>query len=157
MRASESDRVVDEYLAGRLTRRQMVLRLMALGAAAGGAGGAARAATQDGAPTFQAKAVDHVALSVTDLDRSAAWYERHLGLRVTSRDAESVFLSVGDDFLALFKGEMSGLHHYSFAIDGYDQQENARRLREAGLTPKLRGNRTYFDDPDGIEVQVSGA
>jgi catechol-2,3-dioxygenase len=154
MPAIEPDRVVDDYLAGRMSRRQMVARLMALGAAAAGAGRVARAA-QD-APTFQAVSVDHIALSVTDLDRSRAWYEKHLGLTTTSQDDSSVFMDAGNDFVALFRSDTPGLDHYSFGIRNYDQQENARRLRAAGLEPKLRGNRTYFDDPDGIEVQVSG-
>jgi hypothetical protein len=157
MGRSEAERAVDQFVAGRLTRRDLITRLMALGAAFGGAP-AARAAAADGAPTFSAEAVDHVALSVTDVARSRDWYVRHLGLRVTSDGGSSAFLSCrGGDFLALFQGGPPGLHHYSFGIPAYDQQEAARRLRAAGLTPKLRGGRTYFDDPDGIEVQVSPA
>ncbi|MFG0274562.1 MAG: VOC family protein [Phycisphaerales bacterium] len=154
MGTTTADGVVDGFLRGEVSRRELVATLMGLGAAAATGTRIARAA-QD-APTFRAVSVDHIALSVTDLERSRAWYERHLGLTTTSRDASSVFLDAGDDFVALFKGETPGLHHFSFGIRNYDQQENARRLRAAGLEPKLRGGRTYFDDPDGIEVQVSG-
>jgi catechol-2,3-dioxygenase len=153
-----AEAVVDGFLRGEVSRREMVMRLMALGAmsATGASLGARPARAAQDAPTFRAVSVDHIALSVTDLDRSRAWYERHLGLTTTSQDASSVFLDAGDDFVALFKSETPGLHHFSFGIRDYDQQENARRLRAAGLEPKLRGGRTYFDDPDGIEVQVSG-
>ncbi|HSD29986.1 MAG TPA: VOC family protein [Vicinamibacteria bacterium] len=154
-----ADRVVDDFVAGRLTRRDLAVRLMALGAAMGGAPAAAgplvRAAEQS-PPTFSAQSVDHVALSVSDVSRSAEWYGRHLGLRVTRQDESSAFLScAGGDFLALFRSPRAGLNHYSFGIRGYDQQDAARRLRDAGLIPKPRGGRLYFDDPDGIEVQVS--
>ena len=29
------------------------------------------------------------------------------------------------------------------------------RLKAAGLTPRRRSDRVYFDDPDGLEVQVA--
>jgi len=159
MSGSEADRVVDEFVAGRLTRRHLIARLTALGAAlTGAAPGRAAGAAQAAGPTFSARSVDHVALSVTDVARSAEWYVRHLGLRVTSEGGTSAFLGCpGGDFLALFAGPRPGLHHFSFGIPDYDQQEAARRLREAGLTPRPRGGRMYFDDPDGIEVQVSPA
>jgi catechol-2,3-dioxygenase len=153
----EADRVVDDFVAGRLPRRKLVGRLLALGAAISGSR-AGVAAAQAAAPTFAARSLDHVALSVTDVARSAAWYVRHLGLTVTSQGATSAFLRcANDDFLALFAGSRPGLHHYSFGIEGYDQRDAARRLRAAGLTPKPSGGRMYFDDPDGIEVQVSPA
>jgi catechol 2,3-dioxygenase-like lactoylglutathione lyase family enzyme len=149
MEGYDADRVVDDFVAGRLTRRDLVTRLMALGAAMA-------EAAEEFAPTFSAQSVDHVALSVSDVSRSAEWYARHLGLRMTRQDASSAFLScAGGDFLALFKSSQAGLNHYSFGVRGYDQQDAARRLRAAGLTPKARGGRMYFDDPDGIEVQVS--
>jgi hypothetical protein len=161
MGGSEADRIVDDFVAGRLTRRDLIARLTALGAALTGTPGLDRtagAAATEGRPSFSAQSVDHVALSVTDVPRSAEWYLRHLGLRVMSQGRTSAFLGcAGGDFLALFQGSRPGLHHYSFGIPDYDQQDAARRLREAGLTPKPRGGRMYFDDPDGIEVQVSPA
>ena len=158
-RGPDAERVVDDFLAGRLDRRGLITRLLGLGAALGGIHGLARVAQASAAaerPTFSAQTVDHIALSVTDVARSVEWYERHLGLRLTSRSSTSAFLGCpGGDFVALFEGSPPGLHHYSFGIQGYDQQEAVRRLREAGLTPKPRGDRMYFDDPDGIEVQIS--
>lgn len=159
MHSANASESVDLFLSGRLSRRQLIGRLMALGAAAAGMGGATRAQpageTAAAGPTFQAASVDHIALNVTDVARSSDWYVRHLGLRVASQGRESAFLYAGQDFLALFRAEQPGLHHYSFGIAGYNQQAAAARLRQAGLVPKLRGGRTYFDDPDGLEVQVS--
>lgn len=158
MRTTDPDYLFNEYDAGRMSRRQLIARLTALGAAAAGLGGATRRASgahAADAPTFSARSIDHIALNVTDVPRSRDWYVRHLGMRVTSEDATTCFLDCGRDFLALFKSDRPGLHHYSYGIDDYNQQEAARRLREAGLAPKLRGSRIYFDDPDGIEVQVS--
>ena len=155
MTHEQPDQLVDEFMRGRISRRQLITRLMALGAAATGIGGAARAALNNEDATFTARSVDHIALNVTDIARSRAWYVKHLGLTVASEDESSCFLDCGDDFVALFKADQPGLHHYSFGVPNYDQQEAARRIRDAGMAPKLRGRRIYFDDPDGIEVQVS--
>jgi len=158
MRTHDANGIVNDYIAGRCSRRDMISGLMALGAAAAGLSGAASAASRTRASaTFTARSIDHVALRVTDIPRSRAWYTEHLGLSVSSESETSCFLTCGDDFLALFKSDAPALDHYSFAIPNYTQDNAARRLRDAGLTPKLRGGRTYFDDPDGIEVQVSGA
>lgn len=155
MTCEHPEQLVHEYERGGLTRRQLIDRLMAIGAAAAGLGAIRSASASVDQPTFAAQSIDHIALSVTDIPRSRDWYVKHLGLSVASESNTSCFLDCGDDFLALFKGERGGLHHYSFGIPNYDQQRAAERLRAAGLTPKLRGRRIYFDDPDGIEVQVS--
>ena len=47
---------------------------------------------------------------------AAVWYERHLGLTTTSQSETSVFLDAGNDFLALFKSDTPGMHHFSFGI-----------------------------------------
>lgn len=152
-------RMVNDYEHGRLSRRQLIAHMTALVGAAATAPllGQAPAAVPAAASTFRAKEVDHVALRVTDIDRSRRWYEKHLGLETTSCDEGSCFLRCGSDFLALFRGQTAGLDHYAFGIDGYSAGAAVAKLEAAGLTAKRRGDRVYFDDPDGLEVQVSAA
>ena len=146
------ERMVDDFEGGRLSRRQLVQRLTA--AAVVLASGARPAAAQ-AERTFQATGVDHLALTVTDVDRSRRFYERHLGLTVTSCNASRCFLNCGRDFLALFRGSRPGLDHFAFAIEGYRPSDAVARLEAAGLAPRRHGNRVYFDDPDNLEVQVT--
>jgi catechol 2,3-dioxygenase-like lactoylglutathione lyase family enzyme len=110
------------------------------------------------ASTFLATGIDHLALSVTDVKRSTAFYQKHLGLRLTRDGGEgSAFLNTsGGDFLALFRADKR-LHHFSFAIPRYDAADAVRRIEAAGLKPDRQQNRVYFPDPDGLIVQVSGA
>ena len=151
---SEISKLVEDYDRGHLTRRQLVAGLAAAATAMAGASRLGATAKQ-ASPTFQATGVDHIALSVTDVARSRQFYEQHLGLRVTRCGSGTCFLQCGEDFLALFRGDKPGLHHYSFAIDDFSADDAVHRLEGAGLTPKRREDRVYFDDPDGLEVQVS--
>ena len=151
----EISKMVEDFERGKMTRRELVGHLTAVMAAMAVVPTVGTAQTE-ATSTFQATSVDHVALSVTDVARSRRFYERHLGLEVTrDNGAESCFLSCGKDFLALFRAQDPGLHHYAFSIDDFSADSVVERLEAAGLTPKRRGNRVYFDDPDGIEVQVS--
>lgn len=163
MSATDPDRLIEEFQAGRISRRDLIVHLMAMGAAMAGVRGMAGAGSgtddeKDDEPTFAAQSIDHIALNVTDIPQSREWYVKHLGMRVMRESRSTCFLRTkgeAGDFLAMFRSDTPGMHHYSFAIPEYDQDEAAQRLREAGLTPKPRGRRMYFDDPDGIEVQVS--
>ena len=40
-------------------------------------------------------------------------------------------------------------------VAAYTADSAVKRLETAGLKPKRRSNRVYFDDPDGLEVQVA--
>ncbi len=156
--SAAAEQIVDAFEHGRLSRRQLVAGLMAIGAASAGFARLARAAepaTQPAA-TFNAASIDHLALSVTDVKRSVAFYQKHLGLRLTRDGGEgSAFLNCGErDFLALFRGERPGMHHFSFSIPNYNAGDAAKRIEAAGLKLRRAGNRVYFPDPDGLEVQV---
>lgn len=154
-------KLVADFEQGRLTRRQLAIRLMGLGAALATFSGTGTAqetdSTRSAEPTFRATGLDHIALDVTDLARSIEFYEKHLGLRVIRGDDNASFLGAGRDFfLTLFRRETAGLNHYCYAIDNYDADTAMERLAAAGLRPRREGNRVYFPDPDGITVQVAG-
>src|SRR5207237_1024005 len=72
--ASDVAAMVEQFVAGRLTRRELVWSLTALVAAAAGAPDAAHG--QQRSTTFEALGLNHPALRVTDLARSQAFYER---------------------------------------------------------------------------------
>ena len=150
---------VEAYDEGRLSRRELVARLTAFGAAAALAGRSALAeegAGTDG-PLFSGRNIDHVALGVSDVNASVAFYERHLGLRKLRGDDRSAFLGRADGgfFLALFQTDEPGLDHFCFGIDDYDPLAAGRKLKDAGREVRQTSGRTYFKDPDGIEVQLA--
>ena len=152
--------MVDQYDRGRLSRRQLITTLTGFAAVAGlvpGAGAAVHpGAVQDtDTSTFQATALNHIALSVTDVGRSRDFYVKHLGLKVTRDGRNSCFLNVGPNFLALFRARQAGLNHYCYTVKGYTADSAAETLQAAGFKPRRAENRVYFDDPDGLEVQLS--
>jgi catechol 2,3-dioxygenase-like lactoylglutathione lyase family enzyme len=156
-----AEKLVTDFEQGRLTRRQLTARLLGLGAAMAATShstGAQDSAIATAAkPTFQATGLDHIALDVTDLARSNAWYGEHLGLRVIRGDGNASFLGQDRDFfLTLFRAERPGLNHYCYRIDRYSADDAMERLAAAKLRPRREGNRVYFPDPDGITVQVAG-
>ena len=157
MQTDIAEQLVDQFERGLLSRRQLASRLIGLGAALAATSNAA-GAEQDKA-TFQATGLDHVALDVKEVARSRDFYIKHLGLAVIRDGGEdNCFLgSGGDFFLTLFRGDRPGLNHYCYAIKDYDAERAEEKLKAAGLKPRREGDRVYFHDPDGIEVQVAGS
>jgi lactoylglutathione lyase len=158
MRPDFADEMIEQFERGKLSRRQLASRLMGLGAALAVVPGAAQA-QQEPESTFRATGLDHVALDVTDVPRSRDFYKKHLGLEVIRDGGEdNCFLgSGGDFFLTLFRGDRPGLNHYCYAIKDYDAARAEEKLKAAGLKPRREGDRVYFHDPDGIQVQVAGS
>ncbi len=154
-----ADQLVEDFERGTLNRRQLAARLMGLGAAMAVGNTAVQAsAGEEGAEsTFPATGLDHIALDVSDVRRSRDFYIEHLGLEVVRESATSCFLGRdGRFFLALFRREPVGMNHYCYVIPSYDPDEAVRSLQAAGLEPRRRNGRVYFDDPDGLVVQVTG-
>jgi catechol 2,3-dioxygenase-like lactoylglutathione lyase family enzyme len=158
MHTDIAEQLVEQFERGLLSRRQLASRLLGLGATLAVTSDAARAG-QDRKGTFQATGLDHVALDVREVARSRDFYVKHLGLEVIRDGGEdNCFLGTGGDFfLTLFRGDRPGLNHYCYAIKDYDADRAEEKLKAAGLKPRREGNRVYFHDPDGIEVQVAGS
>ena len=140
--------LVASYDSGTIDRRQFILAVSAIAAGSG----AARAAT------FQANSLNHVTLAVADPERSREFYEDVLGIEVVSRQENGINLGLGNSFLGLYEIPKPGeIHHFCVGVDGYDIDDAAARLRSRGIEPFVRQDRPeiYFDDPDGVRVQLS--
>jgi catechol 2,3-dioxygenase-like lactoylglutathione lyase family enzyme len=108
-------------------------------------------------PMFRSRAVNHVALRVTDLARSRDFYVRLFGARVIGESATACFLEVGGgDFIALFPSEEPHVEHFCLTVDDYEPDKAAARLEAAGLTVRRAEDRVFFYDPDELLVQLSG-
>lgn len=113
-----------------------------------------------------------VALTVTDLARSVAWYETALGLRVHRQDADAGVAALGageDDVLVLHEDaaatpsprRSSGLYHYALLFP--DREELARAaLRLAATRTPIQGasdhgthEAIYLPDPDGNGIELA--
>jgi methylmalonyl-CoA/ethylmalonyl-CoA epimerase len=115
--------------------------------------------------------IDHVGVAVSDLDASAALYERTFGMpmahreRVESQGVDAALLDVGDGHIELIAplgpetgvGKFlakrgPGLHHVAYAVEDIDSALDA--LRQAGLRliderPRvgIRNSRVAFVHP----------
>jgi catechol 2,3-dioxygenase-like lactoylglutathione lyase family enzyme len=109
--------------------------------------------------------LNHVALTVTDRERSAAFYGRHFGMTERLHADEHLFILGSDDgsVLALSEGEPVGLpptNHFGFqAADGDTVRAARERFRAAGIEETDWQDdgkfvRVQVADPDGYRVDL---
>jgi glyoxylase I family protein len=114
--------------------------------------------------------IEHVSLTVTDIERSAAFFEKLLGWRRRWRGeamngGETIHVGEEDTYLALYtdRGDHAGqrkgrpLNHVGLLVDDLDAAE--RIVLDHGLASFNHGDyapgrRFYFFDWDGIEFEV---
>lgn len=112
--------------------------------------------------------LDHVALLVTDLERSVAYYRDVLGLTTIERpafDFPGAWFRLGtDQELHLIVGRAedaqtrSGANHFALLVDDIDAAR--RTLEERGaviVTRQIRpdgAHQIYLEDPDGHTIEV---
>lgn len=148
--------LLSRFERGRLSRRDLVSALAAL------AGATPAAAIGE---TFQPATINHVTLSVSDLERSRAFYQGILRTEVIGSVPAETDLSLGTGFLALMNvSRPVGIDHLCIGVEGYDAQRIANALEAQGHRPRIltealgvrfRVPQLYVRDPDGIQVQFS--
>lgn len=153
--------LVTDFEAGRMNRRQLVAHLAAWVAVLAGTGARLAAAQPSATPsTFNALELNHLALRVTDLDRSQSFYEKHLGMQLIPTGEQTLprmrFMACGPHVLNLFKAPQSALDHVCFTVADYDPKVALEKLRAQSLAPEQQSDRTYFLDPDSFRLQVGG-
>ena len=152
--------LLDRYENGRLSRRELLVGLSALTAA-----DSTPALAQAPPPPLTPVGIDHVSILVTDLQRSAEFYNRVFGLVTLGEDAPHKILRLGPKpaegqrgkvIVSLRQEPPAGrVDHWAFRIDGFNAEAATPTLKAHGLSPdnKLEYG-FYVRDPDGVVVQM---
>lgn len=143
------------YETGTLTRRNLIKALTMLGVA----GTSASAAGLSGIK------LDHVALQVSDMQRSRDFYVNVFGLVENTSPRANRSLRVdfpNDGFLTLQEFDQGGrLDHICIKVESFDKAVVTERLQEQGITPidlpaaAPGGAGFHVLDPDGVKVQLT--
>ena len=142
--------LLDQFAAGRIDRREATTALAAIAWSLA----ASRPSHGYDSP-FRATGLNHLAVRVSDVARSRDFYRETLGLSVLiDNDPGNCFLRAGEHYFGLFRSAQPGLDHFCFTVDGYDPDGAMETLESLGLEGRRREDRVYFDDPDGLEVQL---
>ena len=162
------ERLVRCFEQGAMSRRELIAGLGALCVAPAVATDAAPSPPQSEPRTpIPLNGIDHIALRVSDLTRSTAFYRDRLGGRIRSQSSDSTFLDIGSQWVALFaRGAVStgyeatrpGVDHISFHSPQHrslDERMGVLRAHRLDPVSPPGSNRVYFRDPDGIILQLS--
>jgi catechol 2,3-dioxygenase-like lactoylglutathione lyase family enzyme len=162
------DSLFDQYDRGRMTRRHLVQALAALvvptNALAQGAG-------RPPAPIVRGLSVNHVALTVTDVPRSFAFYERLFGVTKgwPATDAGTgIHMDFPDGYISIDSvAQQKGvINHFAVAVEHMDR-DAAKRLADKinrelpdakardAYQANTGGSTVNLRDPDGVFVQIS--
>lgn len=122
---------------------------------------------------FQLEGIDHVALAVRDVERSARWYQDVLGLSRLHREVWGSFpavVGVGTTSLALFpvaSGRPDGppgreticVRHIAFRVDRRNFERAQAELRARGIELEFQDHQIahsiYLRDPDGHQLEIT--
>jgi glyoxylase I family protein len=119
--------------------------------------------------------LDHVGLTVSDLDRSLDFYRR-LGLEVLrtngpdAKGARSAVVKVAGQELNIFaradaapidtRDNAAGMHHFCLRMEAASIDELIADVRKAGLEivrgpiKRRDGSSLFLSDPDGVRVEL---
>ena len=119
---------------------------------------------------MELQGIDHVALSVRDIQRAAQWYIDVLGFERRYADVWGdvpTFVCKGTTGITLFPprsgsssvaGEIRMLH-LAFRADGENFLAAKRELKNRGITFEFPDHKIshsiYFCDPDGHELEIT--
>ncbi|MGI8589306.1 MAG: VOC family protein [Chloroflexia bacterium] len=117
--------------------------------------------------------IDHVALTVADMERSVAWYQDTLGLERRHQDVwrVPVMLCAGTTCVALFLADVEspspapdpnetiGLRHFAFILSRADFEQARSELEQRGVEFSFEdhtiAHSLYIFDPDGYRVELT--
>lgn len=149
------DHLVTQYERGDISRRDLLLALAALVAAAP----PGRAADVAIGPVKQ---LNHVSIFVPDVKKSVEWYQGVFGMTVLTPQDPGVNLNTGTGFLGIYPAQAGAakgsINHLCLGVENFDPDKTLQTLQDRGITARmrLRGDtkEVYLTDPDGVSVQL---
>jgi catechol 2,3-dioxygenase-like lactoylglutathione lyase family enzyme len=160
------EHLVDQFEARKLTRRQLVASLSALVAGAAAKASAQAPASQAVAMLAQGRSVNHVSLTVSDVQKATDFYSTLFNIKVVSRPGNGgLNLGLSDGFLGIYGGNNPGTtSHICIGVDNYDPDALAAKCKEMGIIatvnrdPRSRvsgGDQLYIQAFDNYRVQIA--
>jgi catechol 2,3-dioxygenase-like lactoylglutathione lyase family enzyme len=147
------DDLVRCFERGAMTRRQLIAGLSALVAATG-----TPPETSAQAPGLRGTGIDHVSILVTDLQRSAAFYQSLFGMTPLSEDKPNQILRLGmkRTIVSLrHEGPSGVVDHFAITVENFNREAVTAQLKQHGLTPQENVQFGFhIKDPDGVVVQI---
>lgn len=144
------DAMLNKFESGKITRRQLVLSLAAVAAAA-----AQAAPKEEG---FRAVSINHITVKVPDLHRTSSFYQEFFEMPLKQHSAKTHILGVGDScFFGIEQGDgQARVDHFDFGIAGFDADAIRAKLTKLNLKFDSNSKESFkFHDPDGFLVQVN--
>jgi catechol 2,3-dioxygenase-like lactoylglutathione lyase family enzyme len=122
---------------------------------------------------MQLEGIDHIALAVRDVERSAQWYVEVLGFERRYEgmwNSIPTFIGKGATAIALFPirdrdsrpaahAAKTGMLHLAFRADRRNFLDAQNELKSRGIKFELQDHEIshsiYFRDPDGHELEIT--
>jgi catechol 2,3-dioxygenase-like lactoylglutathione lyase family enzyme len=146
------NRLLQRFENGSLSRRHLIQGLAMLATA--GTAPAAEAQSRG----FQGGFISHVSLSVSDLQRSAEFYQKVFGLSVLSQDKpnEIVRLGLKRTLVSLRRASPKAVvDHFAIGVENFNRESVTKDLLDRGVTPAQNVDAGFHvEDPDGFPVQI---
>ncbi len=116
-----------------------------------------------GEPLFRARSMHHLAIRISNMERSTEFYRKLFGPEVRHQgNPPQPWFQAGETAIGLYypvAGKDPGIDHFCVLVDRFDPASALRELKALGAKAELSGNGTLpeFYDPQGIRLQVTTA
>ena len=112
----------------------------------------------EGAGIVTPVALDHIMLTVADLDATAAFYRHFFGMESQrTKNPARVWFNIAGTRLGLEAGRQPGVDHFCVKVTGLDRRATPEKLKALGveIAPSNDEGLLRFRDPDGIVVELT--